>query len=126
MSEMTAKELVAEARASVAEIDPADAAHHAQSAVTVIDVREPAEFAEGHLPGAVNIPRGVLEFKVNDHPALTDRDRDLVIYCKTGGRGALAAQTLSRMGFSGIFNLTGGFDAWCGTGMPTEKDPAVC
>lgn len=126
MAEITAKDLVAEARAGLAEIYPADAGQYLEDSITVIDVREPAEYAEGHLPGAVNIPRGVLEFKVGEHPALTERDRPLLIYCKTGGRGALAAQALSRMGFSRVINLAVGFDGWAGSGMPTEKDPAVC
>ena len=48
----------------------------------VLDVREPAEFQLGHLPNAVNIPRGVLEFKVGDHPGLNDNQRNILIYCK--------------------------------------------
>ena len=75
--------------------------------VAVIDVREPAEFAEGHLPGSFNIPRGVLEFQVDGHPAVAGkadpqqahRRVPVILYCRTGGRSALAAEALKRLGF---------------------------
>jgi len=123
---MTAQDLVAEARASVDEVGPAETGPHPGAPLTVLDVREPAEYAEGHLPGAVNVPRGVLEFKVASHPALTDPDSPILLYCKSGGRGAMAARILLRMGFSRVTNLAGGFDAWVQAGQPVEKDPAVC
>jgi len=126
MTAMSARDLVSEARASVDELAPADAGRLLAASPTVVDVREPGEFADGHLPGAVNIPRGVMEFKVDEHPALTERDRPLLIYCKAGGRGALAARTLLRMGFARVTNLAGGYDGWVQAGRPVERDPAAC
>ena len=126
MTAMTAMDLVAEAQEKVAAIQTAEAGSRLADFGTVLDVREPAEHAEGHLPGAVNIPRGVLEFKAGSHPALADKAAPVLVYCKTGGRGALAARALQRMGYSGVVNLEGGYDGWCEAGLPTEKDPAVC
>lgn len=91
----------------------------------VLDVREPAEFQLGHLPNAVNIPRGVLEFKVGDHPGLNDNQRNILIYCKNGGRSTLAAYTLKQMGFAQVEMLIGGFDGWSGTIHKVEIDPSI-
>ncbi|MGK0248002.1 MAG: rhodanese-related sulfurtransferase [Oleispira sp.] len=86
----------------------------------VLDVRESTEFQRGHLPNAINIPRGVLEFKVDDHPDLNDHQRNILIYCKNGGRSTLAAYTLKQMGFSQVEMLIGGFDGWSGAIDKTE------
>lgn len=91
----------------------------------VLDVREPAEFQLGHLPNAVNIPRGVLEFKVGNHSDLGDSQRSILIYCKNGGRSTLAAYTLKQMGFSQVEMLIGGFDGWKGTVHLIEVDPSI-
>ncbi len=124
----TLPQLVAQARANIREIDPIRLEALRAAGVPVIDVREPAEFAAGHLPGAVNIPRGVLEFEVDGHPAVGDmrdpalahRDRPVVMYCRSGGRSALAAEALQRLGFSEPLSLAGGYAAWCATGRPME------
>ena len=91
----------------------------------VLDVREPAEFQQGHLPNAVNVPRGVLEFKVGNHPDLSDNQRNILIYCKNGGRSTLAAYTLKQMGFSDVEMLIGGFDGWQGAVHKVEVDPSI-
>lgn len=91
----------------------------------VLDVREPAEFQLGHLPNAINIPRGVLEFKVDNHPDLNDSQRNILIYCKNGGRSTLAAYTLQQMGFSQVEMLIGGFDSWKGAVHSVEVDPSI-
>lgn len=118
-------DLLAEAQASVDPVDADKAQVLINSEVGVLDVREPAEFMMGHLPGAVNIPRGVLEFKVSDHPLLSDKNATILLYCKNGGRSTLAAHTLKRMGFSNIKMLSGGFDGWSGTVHSVETDPSV-
>lgn len=118
---MTALELVAEARAQISEIDPATA-HAALPGALVLDVREPAEYDAGRLPGAINIPRGLLEFKIGDHPQLSKKDSDILIYCKTSGRAALAALNLKRMGYTHVRSVHGGFDAWNQQGLPVEKE----
>ncbi len=124
----TAQDLVAQARAVIEEIAP-DHLRALQTAGTpVIDVREPAEFAEGHLPGAINIPRGLLEFQVDGHPAvggradphLSHRREPVILYCRTGGRSALAAEALKRLGFDRPLSLAGGWLRWVESGGATE------
>lgn len=125
MPALTASDLVAEARQRIQEVAPA--AFHANAGDAVlIDVREPAEFDTGHLPGAINIPRGVLEFQVDAHPAvanatdpaLAHRERPLVLYCRTGGRAALAADNLQKLGFADVRSIAGGIEAWREAGLP--------
>ena len=119
---MTPPELVAEAMAQIQQIDiPGTGAHLAANGV-VIDVREPGEYLAGHLPGSVNIPRGVLEFKIGDNAALANKDLPIVLYCKTGGRAALAAVNLQRMGYGQVRSLSGGFDNWVSGGQEVETD----
>lgn len=125
---VTATDLVAEARARIREVAPS-ALGAPPARATLIDVREPAEFATGHLAGAVNIPRGLLEFQVDAQPAvanvtdpaLADRQRPLVVYCRTGGRAALAADSLQRMGFTDVRSLAGGIEAWIAAGQPVTQ-----
>ncbi len=118
-------DLLAEARTAVNPVDAAAAEALLAQGAVVLDVREPAEFDMGHLPGAVNVPRGVLEFRVGDHPALTNPQADILLYCKNGGRSTLAAHTLKRMGFEQVKMLVGGFDGWSGTVHKVEVDPSV-
>ena len=90
----------------------------------MIDVREQGCQAAGHLPGAVLVPRGLLEFKLSGTPALSGRDLKVVLYCKTSGRAALAAVQLHAMGYLKVSSIEGGFDAWVAAGKPTAK-PAL-
>lgn len=122
-----AMQLVAQARANIQEIKPAQLAEILTNSPTIIDVREPHEFVAGHVPGAVCIPRGVLEFQVDAHPAvnceqdaaLVDKNQTLYIYCLTGGRSALAAESLQKMGYSNVTSVEGGWKAWSEQKMPT-------
>lgn len=94
----------------------------------VIDVREPEEWSAGHVAGAVNVPRGVLELRADASlpvadPALTEKmDSRVVVYCMKapGARSLLAAQTLQRMGYSDVVAMTEGFSAWHEAGLPAE------
>jgi rhodanese-related sulfurtransferase len=117
----TAHDLVAQAKAHVQEIGLQDADEAIRQADVLIDVREADEFAAGHLAGAVLVPRGLLEFKLSGAPALSGRDLNVVLYCKTSGRAALAAQTMHSMGYLNVRSLAGGFDAWLAAGKPVVK-----
>lgn len=117
----TAMDLVAAAKAQVAEIPVADAEAAIRDADVLIDVREAEEFAAGHLPGAIHASRGLLEFKLSGSPQLASRDLSFVIYCKTSGRAALAAVAMREMGYLNVKSIAGGFDAWAAAGKPVHK-----
>ena len=109
---MTAMEMVAQAKQHIREVDTNQARSMLGKAL-VLDVREPGEYAAGCLPGAVNIPRGVLEFKIDQHPAFQGKqEEDLLVYCLSGGRSALAVEALQKLGWSKPVSLAGGFGAW--------------
>ena len=91
------------------------------SADAIIDVREADEYAAGHLAGAINLPRGLLEFKLSGTPALEQRDLNVVLYCKTSGRSALAAISMQSMGYLNVVSIDGGYDAWVNAGKPVVK-----
>ena len=114
----TAQDLVMAAKATIKEVSVAEADTAIHNAEIVIDVREPGEYQQGHLSGAINIPRGLLEFKVGGMPALESRDTNIVIYCKTSGRAALAAASLSEMGYLNVTSIAGGYDGWVEAGKP--------
>ncbi|WP_342619965.1 rhodanese-like domain-containing protein [Rhodoferax sp. GW822-FHT02A01] len=117
----TASDLVSAAKARVKEVSIADADQAIRDAAVLVDVREADEFAAGHLPGAIHISRGMLEFRFSGMPALQSRDIAIVLYCKTSGRAALAGAALHEMGYLNVLNLAGGFDAWVAAGKPVAK-----
>lgn len=117
----TAHDLVTQAKTMIHEISLQDAEQAIRVADVLIDVREADEFMAGHLPGAVLIPRGLLEFKLTGTPALSGRDLNVVLYCKTSGRAALAAQVMQSMGYLNVASIAGGFDAWAAAGKPVVK-----
>lgn len=97
----------------------------------IIDVREPAEYTAGYIPGAVSIPRGLLEFKVGKEdvweeagmyiPKKTD---SIVVYCRTGGRSALAARSLAELGYEKVVSLQGGWEEWS-KNYPELREPVI-
>ena len=123
---LTVRDLIAAARQRIREIQPAELLELQQFGCAVVDVREPEEFAEGHIPGAVNIPRGLLEFEVDGHPAvryetaeaLSHRERPVILYCLSGGRSALAAEALLHLGFVNPMSLDHGILGWEDAGYP--------
>lgn len=129
MSIKSAREMVAAANAAV-ETLAVDAAAPlvGQAGVQFVDVREPGEWAKGHIPGAVHVPRGLLEFKADPtleayfDPAF-DPAKRLIVYCASGGRSALAAQTLKDMGYPAVASMLGGFTAWTEAGQASAKPP---
>lgn len=121
----TSHDLVVEAKSRIKEVSIVEARDMIQSGAVVLDVREPGEYESGHVPGAINVPRGLLEFKLASTPDLNQTDKPIVVYCKTSGRSALAVVTLAEMGVSNTVNMGGGFDAWAEAGYPTDKPPAI-
>ncbi|MCK9213732.1 MAG: rhodanese-like domain-containing protein [Rhodoferax sp.] len=120
----TAHDLVAAAKTHVQEIQVAEAEQAIREADVLVDVREADEFAAGHVAGAVHISRGMLEFKFSANPALQARDLNILLYCKTSGRAALAAVALHDMGYLNVRSIAGGFDAWTAAGKPVAKPEA--
>ena len=116
MMPMTAMELVQAARQSIEEIEPA-LAHSLLDTMPVLDVREPAEFAAGCLPGSINLPRGMLEVKIGAM-SYCKPDAPLLVYCQSGGRSALAVETLRKMGYTRAVSLAGGYKLWQESGLP--------
>jgi rhodanese-related sulfurtransferase len=117
----TAHDLVAQAKVLTNEISVSDAQRALLDTDLLIDVREADEYALGHLPGAVHMSRGMLEFKLSSSPQLSARDLNIVLYCKTSGRAALAAVQLHAMGYHKVSSIAGGYDAWVAEGQPTVK-----
>ena len=127
MSIKPAKEFVTAANAAVTTVSVDQAAQLAgQDGVVFLDVREPNEWQAGHVPGAVHVPRGLLEFKADPslpaaHEKALDPAKKIVVYCASGGRSALAAKTLKDMGYPDTVNMLGGFGAWSQAGKPVER-----
>jgi rhodanese-related sulfurtransferase len=127
----TLASMIATARNEVPEVAPAAAREAIDSGGVslVLDVREPGEFAEGHVPSAVNIPRGLLEIRADpaspsSDPALSAAQADrILVYCAKGpgARSLLAAQTLKSMGFENVEVLGGGLIGWDEAGLPVER-----
>ena len=121
--------MIAAAKGGTREVPPADAAAAPDTGAyqLVVDVREPKEFQEAHLPEAVNIPRGVLELRADPaspsaHPVLSNGQSErILVYCTKGPgfRSVVSAQTLRSMGFENVEVLAGGLIAWGEAGLPT-------
>lgn len=93
--------------------------------VKIIDVREPNEYTAGHIPGAINIPRGVIEFKIwplTGYPENTDMNITFYLYCKTGGRCSLAARSLKELGFTNVISVDMLFADWQAAGHPVTEE----
>lgn len=129
---LTLAQMIASARSQAREIPPVEAGEALDSAQLglVLDVRERDEYREGHVPEAVNIPRGLLEIRADPaspmaDAALTgDRSARILVYCTKGpgARSLLAAQTLASMGYERVEVLGGGLVAWAEAGLPVEGD----
>jgi rhodanese-related sulfurtransferase len=118
----TFREVVNEAKSQIQEISAEDLEKRRKEGepILVIDVREKEDFAEGRIPGAVSVPRGVLEMNIDDYA--TDEGRPIALYCGGGSRSALSALTLQRMGFKNVFSLNGGFRGWKEGDRPVESE----
>lgn len=117
----TAHDLVADAKKDIREVPLGKADDAIRQADMLLDVRDPDEYRASHIPGAVNISRGMLEFKFTNDPSLENRDLNIVLYCKTSGRAALSAKALKEMGYRNVQSIEGGFDAWSEAGKDIVK-----
>lgn len=117
--DMCAKDLVEEAKKNVTMISVADAKALFDKGGTVfIDCRTEKEYRSGHVPGAMNIPRGLLEFQIEGK--IPDKNANIVMYCKSGGRACLACESITKMGYENVNNMDGGWQAWLKAGHPVE------
>ena len=103
------RELLAQAKAAITEVDTAGAEERFGRA-TFLDVREPDEYDQGAIPGAIHIPRGQLESGIEGR--ITDHNAEVVVYCAGGTRSAFAAQTLGQLGYTNVVSMDGGFNRW--------------
>ncbi len=108
-------DLLKQARADVPELSPGEVDLARGDDIVVIDVREPDEWEQGHVPGAILLPKSRIEQQVEN--AVPDRDRKIVLYCASGIRSLFAGQTLQQLGYADVASMTGGFQAWKGQGF---------
>src|SRR5919107_4970575 len=124
----TGAELLRTIKEQIKEVDPREVHDQLDNGnghrPVVIDVREQHEFEEGHIPGAVHVPRGHLESRIEG--AAPDRSKPVVLYCASGNRSALAADTLERLlGYENVESMTGGITLWKDRGYDVEVPRAL-
>jgi sulfur-carrier protein adenylyltransferase/sulfurtransferase len=115
----TGAEVIRKIRSQVEEVDPSEVREHLGNGVVLVDVRESEEWDAGHIPGAKHVPRGYLESRIEG--AVADRDQRVVIYCASGQRSALAANTLrEQLGYENVASMNGGITLWKDRGYDVE------
>jgi molybdopterin/thiamine biosynthesis adenylyltransferase/rhodanese-related sulfurtransferase len=114
----TTRELLQHAKSEIREVEPADVEPRLGQ-VLLLDVREPDEYEQGALPGAVHLPRGFLEFQVEGK--LPDKEAPIVVYCAGGARSALAAKTMQDLGYRDVVSMIGGFNRWKDEGRKWQQ-----
>lgn len=119
MTEKTATDLIEEAKKRIREVTPSEAMqmHEADPGIVYLDVREPMEWNLGHIPGAVLIPCGNLESRIE---ATIPREKKIIIYCARGNRSALAADTMQQMGYADVASMSQGIIGWVDAGGEIE------
>jgi molybdopterin/thiamine biosynthesis adenylyltransferase/rhodanese-related sulfurtransferase len=118
----TYRELLQQVKGEIDEVDSSQALDSLRDSV-IVDVREREEWDEGHLPGAVHVPRGHLESRIES--AAPDKSRPVLVYCASGNRSAFAAKTLEELGYDHVVSLAGGFTDWKRNGNPFEIPEAL-
>ncbi len=117
---LTPAELIAKALQNITEVS-VDEVKQQLGETKLLDVREGEEFAASHLPGAINIPRGVMEFKLAAHPHFANaQNEDIIVYCQSGRRSALAVDVLQQLGYSKTVSMAGGIKQWLDKGYDVE------
>jgi rhodanese-related sulfurtransferase len=86
----------------------------------LVDVREESEWANGHLPDAIHLGKGIIERDIEQR--IPNTSAEIILYCGGGFRSALAAENLMKMGYTNVFSMDGGFRAWREAGFPIERD----
>jgi sulfur-carrier protein adenylyltransferase/sulfurtransferase len=113
-------EVIREIKSKVEEVDPAQVSEHLGNGIVLVDVRDSNEWDAGHIPGAKHVPRGYLESRI-EGIAGSDRSQEIVLYCATGQRSALAAHTLEELlGYENVKSMTGGITLWKDRGYKVE------
>src|SRR6201982_3373280 len=113
----TFRDLLRDTKARIREVDTASAAADLDRPGTVVlDVREPDEYEQGAIPGAIHIPRGHLESQIE--AKIPDRAGTLIVHCASGFRSAFAAKTLQDLGYEDVASMAGGFNRWKDEGRP--------
>ena len=118
-------DFVAKAKATIKECTVSEVKDILSSDTILIDIREPDEYARGHIPGAIHVPRGMLEFqilKTREHIGITADPAgvDMVLDCGTGGRSALATKSMDDMGYRNVRSMDGVIVAWNEAGLPVD------
>src|SRR6266404_6066830 len=118
----TYQQIMDEAKRVVPEVSPEDVKTKLDRGEhpVVLDVREREEFRQGYLPGAVSLPRGFLEMRVEE--AVPDKNSPIVAYCGGGTRSLLAGRILKELGYTNVVSMRGGFSAWKNQGLPITED----
>jgi sulfur-carrier protein adenylyltransferase/sulfurtransferase len=120
----TYRELLQQIKGEIAEVGASRAREMMEEdSPAIVDVREREEWDEGHIPGAVHVPRGHLESRIEQ--AIPDRSRPVVVYCASGNRSAFAAKTLEELGYGQVASLAGGFTDWKRSGFPVVIPEAL-
>src|SRR5918999_6303944 len=118
-------EVIRQIKSQVEEIDPAQVSEHLGNGIVLVDVRESTEWDAGHIPGAKHVPRGYLESRIEGAVG-PDRDQEIVLYCASGQRSALAAHTLKdQLGYENVKSMTGGITLWKDRGYKVEVPKAL-
>ena len=116
-------EFIRQIKSQIKEVDPAEVHETVRNAggngaVSIVDVRESEEVAQGLIPGAKHVPRGYLESRIEG--TVPDRSQRVVLYCASGNRSALAAKTLEELGYEYVESMTGGYTLWKDRGYEVE------
>jgi rhodanese-related sulfurtransferase len=112
--------LVTHAKKNITEISPAEAAAKLKNGeAAIVDVREKDEWDEEHIPDAIHLSRGTIELDIEEK--FPDREAMIICHCGGGGRSALAAESLQKMGYKNVRSMAGGFKAWRVAGLPTTR-----
>jgi rhodanese-related sulfurtransferase len=114
--------LVQDAKKNVKETNVADVKRRSDAGekFLLVDVREDNEWANGHLPGAVHLGKGIIERDIEQR--VPDTSAKVILYCGGGFRSALAAENLQKMGYTNVESMDGGWKGWVAAGLPTAKD----